>query len=254
MPKRVSQLGPDPTFWDFAQTVSWILNRSEEKLNEFVLSPRRARWYGRGADAVLRRAIERGAVTGFDENGRKFKPAAVLGRDPKIRFDSRSIRARWTPSYSLLAGEAAANVFEHNEAASTLEETTDGQVGADTVAVERTPLRLQRRRRGPKGKTKEAAVKLRRMLKNKEVTRTNLVNSVEDGGFKQEYLCELLGVKSRATVTKVIDLVLNEPDFRCAGEGNEIATPGETTGGEAGADIVAVSPLRRQGRHGPKRR
>ena len=36
---------------------------------------------------MLRRAIERGAVTGFDENGRKFKPAAVLGRDPKIRFE-----------------------------------------------------------------------------------------------------------------------------------------------------------------------
>ncbi len=99
----------DAKLWDFWQVVAWILYRTPEHLDEFVLSPRRARWYDRGANAVLRRAIERGAVTGFDENGCEIKPAAVLGRDPKIRFDSRAMQARWTESYSRLANEVVAD-------------------------------------------------------------------------------------------------------------------------------------------------
>ena len=96
----------DATFWGFRQVVAWIFYRTPEHLDAFALSPRGARWYVFGADAVLRRAIERGVVIGFDENGHEIKPAAVLGRDPKIRFNSRAIKARWTPSYSLLVDKA----------------------------------------------------------------------------------------------------------------------------------------------------
>lgn len=73
---------------------------------------------------------------------------------------------------------------------------------------------LPRRPRGPDGKkTRAAAEKLRGMLRNGEITPTELINPVGEGGRKQQEIANLLGVQSRTTAKSVVKMVLSEIEF-----------------------------------------
>jgi DNA-directed RNA polymerase specialized sigma24 family protein len=104
------------------------------------------------------------------------------------------------------------------EAASASEQTPAEQSVGAVAAIERKEARgglpsLPPRHRGPNtNKTTDAAEKLRSLLRNRKVTRPELLKSVRDGGLKYEDIGELIGI-GRTTVPSVIKLVLDEPEF-----------------------------------------
>ena len=91
-------------YWTYWQAVAWIYHRSSRQLDDYVLPDQQRcfRWYNSEAGKHLRIAIERGELAAFDFSGRQIERAAVLGRDPQLRFFSADIKGRWTAEFSPL--------------------------------------------------------------------------------------------------------------------------------------------------------
>jgi hypothetical protein len=191
--------------WSYREVVAWILHRTPAAL--VAILPRRSlsdKWYGSSerekAEAVLRRSIERAFLTAIDENGHNIMPAAMLGPDPKIRFETVAVKSRWTSSYSLLGEKNCGDEAASGPSADPGDARPEGR------------RILKSRPRGSGGRLREGAKqRLRELLDAGDIApASQLWLPVGKGGLKQRDIAERIGVKSRDTAKKAVTEVLEE--------------------------------------------
>jgi hypothetical protein len=211
--ERAIQERFEATWWSYREVVAWILHRTPAALLAILLQRSRSeKWYGQErekAEAVLRRSIERAFLTAIDENGDNIKPAAVLGPDPKIRFETVAVKRRWTSRCSLLGDKNCGDECLCERSGSSghdsgpSAEPGDARPKGQRILVEPRP-------RGSGG-LKRAGVRqgLEDSLDDGTIKLPQLQQPVSKGGLKQQAIADMFGV-SRDTAMKAVKEVLEK--------------------------------------------